>query len=159
MNRVMLLKGVSWVSSVLFLLGKSADSQSAQVQVSKEAKNKVSISQFGDQDRIGAFSMTHVDCKPTNHTNQILVTEDALLAEDSTGNFCELIGRIAWNGFEARSSWLSPEWLRKKGLVSNCSLYCRPIQMPGGTSLWLSFLPDQESRSPYRDEIYRRAHL
>jgi hypothetical protein len=159
MKRLTFLKGLSWLSSALLILGKSAESQSTPLSVSETGKKKISISQFGDQDRTGNFSITHVDCKPTNVKEQILITEDAVLAEDALGNMCDVIGRISWNGQEAWSSWLSPDWLKGKGLSENCALYCRPIQMPGENSVWLSFLPDRESRIPYRDEIYRRESL
>lgn len=156
MKSITQLRFVSWLSGALMLAGKASEAK-LHADLSNKGKDAkaYSDSQFQKSDRLGTFSLSHVNCAATKDLDQkVIIRENEILHSDRHGNSCGLVGKIKWSGNEAWSEWLDHHWLTKKGISTSCVLYCRPIQMPGEKSIWLSFLPNRQSREPFRDEIY-----
>lgn len=152
----MKLRKLTAIGSVLSLvvpLWKVVLTKTAQAKPNA-ASEKVEA-QFGEQDRTGVFHRTHEDCLPTSQNNtQIEIKEDTIHIR--SGSACELLARVEWKGIEGRTKWINHKFLSELGLFGCEVIYCRPVYVPGGSSLWLSYLPSKDSRSPLRDELYSR---
>lgn len=111
--------------------------------------------QFNDQDRVGVFEKTHENCIPTEGAGTVIeINEDTIHCVANEQKL--LLARVRWDGIEAWSTWINSELLGLKGIQNCTAIYCRPVLIPGGHSLWLSFLPDKTSRNPLLDELYSR---
>lgn len=147
-------KIVSAVVALLIPSGKMVQALAGEV-APKQQGHEETKSQFKKSDCIGKFKKTHENCLPVQQDGkeqiEIHQTGEAVLSH-SKSPLC----RFEWNGFEGRSSTINQDVLHEYGVNGCKSIYCRPVNVPGGTALWISFLPNKDSQDSILDLLFSK---
>lgn len=146
-------KVISAAVALLIPSGKIVQAIAGEVNAKQRVQEETK-SQFQKDDCVGKFKKTHENCLPV-HTPRERI-EIRRTGEILYGQSQRYLGRLEWRGFEANSSELDQVLLREIGVYGCTSIYCRPVDVPGGTALWMSFLPHAESREPILDLLFSK---
>lgn len=110
---------------------------------------------FDQWKKTGTFKKTHENCVPAKSQRTVTINKYGWLQVERSG-LSLMLSKLEWNGFEARSKFINPDILEALGIYGCNAIYCRPVSIPGGEALWISFLREASSRDPILDELYSR---